>query len=97
MAITAVSHTEGSVTLAFSAAATALTAGVSAGAVSLPVTGGTGTNFTAGQLILIEGGSSAELARVSGPPTSSAIPVQALGECPLQRRAGSAGHGDRCG
>ncbi|HUY52672.1 MAG TPA: hypothetical protein VMV92_44390 [Streptosporangiaceae bacterium] len=52
------------------------------------------SGVAADQLILIEGGSSAELARVSGPPTSSAIPVQALGECPLQRRAG---HGDRCG
>jgi hypothetical protein len=41
----------------------------------------------AGQLIVIEGGASAELARVSGTPTSSAIPVQALANAHLSGAA----------
>ena len=55
---------EGPIAITFAAPASAITAGVSAAATSLPVTGGTGTNFQPGQLILLDAGSPAEIVRV---------------------------------
>jgi hypothetical protein len=45
---------------------TALTSSVSPGTTSLPVTTGTGSNFSAGQLIVVDSGEQAETCRIFG-------------------------------
>jgi hypothetical protein len=49
-------------------------AGVSAGAVSLPFAAG-GTQFSAGQLLFISDAGLSETVTVAGPPTATAVPV----------------------
>lgn len=51
--------------------ATALTAAVTEGADSLPVTANTGTEFTAGQLMLVDSGAAAEIVTIEAVAASA--------------------------
>lgn len=59
------SHSEGPVSVTTGSVSTALTSGTSANATSLPVTASTGTNFAAGQLLLVDSGTNAEIVKVA--------------------------------
>lgn len=59
-----VSHHEGQLSLTFGTPATALTGATIIGATSLPVTAASGTNFKAGQQVLVGRGSAAEIVTV---------------------------------
>jgi hypothetical protein len=65
-------HSEGPVSATVGAVNTALTAGTSIGATSLPVTAATGTNFAAGQMLLVDSGASADIVKVAS-VTANAI------------------------
>jgi hypothetical protein len=59
------SHHEGRLAITYSNPAAALTSSTTALAAALPVTGGSGTTFSPGQLIVVDSGANAEICLIA--------------------------------